>query len=85
MKNFKLCVLVLVVSLIFLVSCTQEPLQLNNQTAISIVENIKYVRDGRTGICYAVTGSYNPIKTASSANTSVTMIPCSSCEKLLIN
>lgn len=85
MKKFKSCVLVLAVPLIFVVSCTQEPLQLNNQVAIDIVENIKYVRDGRTGICYAVTGSYNPLKTASSANTSITTVPCSSCEKLLIN
>jgi len=67
----------------FAVSCSVNPSEVSDDYAKDFVKKVKYVKDEKTGLCYAIVATR---KTGSTDQNGIswTWVPCDSVEKFLI-
>ncbi len=80
-------IVILVVALVALIGigtgCSVNPSGLSDSYAQQFVNKLKYVKDTRTGLCYAVVAARTTAETDSSG-IGITEVPCEACEHLLV-
>lgn len=79
----KISLMTIAVICFFVVSCRINPSEVSDSYAKEFVEKVKYIKDERTGICYAIVAT-RMAGSADQNGISWTWVPCDSVEKYLI-
>lgn len=79
----KILLFVFILSSFCIVSCSVNPSEVTDGYAKKFVDKVKYIKDERTGLCYAI------VATRETGNTdqngiSWTWVPCDSVQKFLV-
>lgn len=64
------------VVVLLLVACMPTANVINKKDAQLAIDNMVYVKDSRTGLCFGVISSMPPGGSGSSTSMSVTQVPC---------
>ena len=80
-KNFFL--FAFIVSCFFISSCNVNPSEVTDDYAKNFVKKVKYAKDERTGLCYAMVATRETGSTDQNG-ISWTWVPCDSVQKFLV-
>jgi len=80
--------IIIALSFLLLIGCSAVPSKVGKKRAKELAENLTYIKDKETGLCYAVASSRTwrlGLFPSAQKGLGLTQVPCESCRKLLVN
>ena len=73
---------------LLLIGCSATPSKVSKKKAEKIADNLTYIRDSKTGLCYAVASSRIWVLgmfPSAQKGLGLTQVPCESCRDQIVN
>jgi hypothetical protein len=80
----KIRVLLAAAAAVLAAGCTPAPSAASRDDAQAVADNMTYVKDGRTGLCFGIIMRVSKT-TYGSDSMSATLVPCDKVESLIVN